>query len=481
MGKLDGLKPEGLFYWFEKLSSVPHGSGNTGPVADICENFAKERGLEYYRDALNNVIIIKEASEGYENSAPVILQGHLDMVCAKADGCPKDMAKEPIDIETDGEWVFAKDTSLGGDNIVAVAAALALLDGGAAEHPRLECVFTVDEETGMFGAEALDVSPLKGKMMINLDSEDEGVFTVSCAGGVRADCAIEGKTVNAEGREGICLTVSGLMGGHSGVDMDKGRASSNRIAARLLYTLNRSFDVLLSGVKGGEFDNVIPKHTALKLAVRADELEAIEEKINIIINNICSEYAATDPDIGITVEKCPVTEAADRELTDRCAFALYTVPYHVQRMSPSIAGLIQTSLNMGTLEYVNGKLRFGFAVRSSVASEKEELIQRLTAVLEQVGGSVATSGDYPGWEYREDSRLRETALAAYKAQSGKDGIVTAIHAGLECGLFCDKIKGLDCISMGPELHDVHSVRERLNVASTERMYALVKDILRALA
>ena len=387
-----------VFYWFERLSSVPHGSGNTSMIADICVEFARERGLEHYRDELNNVIIIKEASPGYENSPAVIIQGHLDMVCAKADGCEKDMSREAVELMTDGEWVWAKDTSLGGDNAVAVAAALAMLDGGITRHGRIECVFTVDEETGMYGADFIDVSCLKGKMLLNLDSEDEGVFTVSCAGGVRADCRIEGnREPLPKGFSALEIRISGLLGGHSGVDMGKGRAGADRLAARLLFALQREFDIRLCGICAGEFDNVIPKSAVCTLALEQSKAKDAAELVSKIYADIKNEYSLADPDICITL--CPAEEGAcfDKDATQRIIYGIYALPYHVQRMSDGIEGLIETSLNTGTLSLDESGVSLGIAVRSSVESERDEVVERIRAVMALAGGTVQTKGAYPGW------------------------------------------------------------------------------------
>ncbi len=421
MAALNGLKPEKVFEYFEKLCSVPHGSGNTKIISDLCVGFAKELGLRYRQEACNNLIIWKDGSVGYEQSEPIILQGHIDMVCAKTDECAKDMAAEGLDLRTDGEWVWADQTSLGGDNGIAVAMILAILADDTLPHPPLEAVFTVDEEVGMDGAFALDCSDLKGKKLLNLDSEEEGIFTVSCAGGMRADCTLPGKREPLGGESCYAVTLSGLQGGHSGGDIDKGRGSANALMGRVLYSaMDQLPGLRLAAIQGGRFDNVI-----------------------------CS----------------------------RCD-AVIAVPAGKEAMNVDFPGLVQTSLNLGVMHLTEDGLHFSYSIRSCIASQKAMLAQRVHAIVEFAGGTVSERGNYPGWQYERDSKLRELVLGVYRDLTGAEAKLEATHGGLECGLFIEKIPGLDAISLGPELHDVHSVRERLSVPSTERVYELVCEVLR---
>lgn len=479
MNVLKGCKPLKVFEYFELLSSVPHGSGNTKLISEICISFAKEHGLEYYADELNNVIIYKKASKGYESASPVILQGHLDMVCAADESSTIDMEKDGLILETDGEWVWAKGTSLGGDNAIAVAVIMAILDDDTLPHPPIEAVFTVDEETGMDGAAGLDMSRLSGKRLINLDSEEEGIFTVGCAGGARVNCSLDCKREENNNFDYYDITISGLMGGHSGVEIDKCRGSSNRLMGRMLYDLLSYTDLRLCSLEGGKLDNVIPKETIATVAIPKEDGDLLLDKIKEYERIYKSELSTADPDVDVSIKissskKLPLT----KEDTKRLLTVLYILPYHVQEMSADIDGLVQTSLNMGVLKLFLDKLTFSFAVRSSVTTQKEELIRRVKAVVEFAGGIVTSHGDYPAWQFAKISPLRDLVLASYKKLSGKDGKVMAIHAGLECGMFMEKIEGLDCISFGPDLRDVHSTRERLNIPSTERMYDLVCEILK---
>lgn len=479
MAVLTGIKPEKVFSYFEKLCSVPHGSGNTKIISDLCADFAKELGLRYRQEDCNNLIIWKEASPGYENADPVILQGHLDMVCAKTEDCPKDMATEGLDLETDGSWIWAKDTSLGGDNCIAVAMILAILADDTLPHPPIEAVFTVDEEVGMDGAFALDCSDLKGRKLLNLDSEEEGVFTVSCAGGARTDCFLPGKLKSLNGKFGYTVTLSGLQGGHSGADIHRGRGSANQLMGRVLYSAMERFPGLqLADIRGGRFDNVICSRNDAKVAVpakQASDFEAFIREFDAILKN---EYAGCDDGVSLTCAPASLSAAQSCETTSRMLHLLLALPQGVLAFNVDFPGLVQTSLNLGVMSMEEDGLHFSFSIRSCIASQKEMLIQRVRSIVEYAGGTVGESGNYPGWQYARDSRLKDMVLAAYKDVSGKDGIIEATHGGLECGLFIEKIPGLDAISMGPELHDVHSVRERLSIDSTERVYQLVCEILK---
>ncbi len=479
MAVLAGLKPEKVFEYFEKLCSVPHGSGNTKRISDLCVGFAKELGLKYRQEACNNVIIWKDASSGYEKSEPIILQGHIDMVCAKTDDCTKDMAKEGLDLRTDGEWIWADKTSLGGDNGIAVAMILALLADETLEHPPIEAVFTVDEEVGMDGAFALDCSDLKGRKLMNLDSEEEGVFTVSCAGGMRADCTLPGKLEPLGDETCYSVTISGLQGGHSGADINKGRGSANVLMGRVLYSAMEKFPGLrLAAIDGGKFDNVICSRCEAKAAVSTDQGAAFEQFIREFDATLKNEYAGCDDGITVECVKSEVPCAVSAETTSVMLHTLLALPQGVEAMNVDFPGLVQTSLNLGVIHLAEDGLHFTYSIRSCIASQKQMLAQRVHAIVEFAGGAVSERSSYPGWQYARESRFRELVLDAYHDITGADGKIEATHGGLECGLFIEKIPGLDAISLGPELHDVHSVREKLNVPSTERVYELVREVLK---
>ena len=479
MSVLSALKPADVFDYFEKLCAVPHGSGNTRIISDLCAGFARELGLKYRQDEANNLVIWKEASPGYEGAEPIILQGHMDMVCAKTEDCTKDMAAEGLDLMTDGQWVWAKDTTLGGDNCIAVAMILAILADQTLPHPPIEAVFTTDEETGMGGAFALDCSDLKGKKLLNLDSEEEGVFTVSCAGGIRLDCLLPGTAEDAAGLEGYAVTLDGLQGGHSGGDIDKGRGSANQLMGRVLYSAMEQVPGLrLADIRGGRFDNVICSRNCALVAVPRDKTADFEAFIRSFDGVLKKEYASSDAGVVLTCEKAEVREAMSAQVTSHMLHTLLALPQGVQAMSMDFPGLVQTSLNLGVMGMEADGLHATFSIRSCIDSQKAMMIQRVRSTVEYAGGTVSERNNYPGWRFVKESAFRDMVLEAYRDVSGKEPVVEATHGGLECGLFVEKIPGLDVLSMGPELHDVHSVRERLSVPSTERVYRLVCEILK---
>ncbi len=478
----ESCKPLSVFKYFELLSSVPHGSGNTKAISDICVDFAKKHGLDYYQDDLNNVIIYKKGSAGRENAEPVIIQGHLDMVCAKNPDDPIDMAKEPIKLVIDGEYLRADNTSLGGDDTIAVAMALSILEDDTLSHPPIEAVFTTDEETGMYGASGLDASRLRGRRMLNIDSEEEGVFTAGCAGGMRTNCEIPvSREKFGDGLVSYDVMIAGLLGGHSGGEIDKERGSSNKLMGRFLYNAALNMPMRLISLEGGVFDNVISYKTTATVAVSeldADRFEALALSYDKIYKN---ELSTSDPGVNLTF--CKSDCKGDTVVlpdTLKILKALYISPYGVQNMSMDIKGLVQTSLNLGILKLTENSLKYSFLIRSSVSTQKKELYDRVKTITELFGGTIKKHSDYPEWEYKKVSPLRDAALEAYRKVYGGEASITATHGGLECGFFSGKIKDLDCISYGPELYDIHSVRERLGIASVGRVYDLTCKILELL-
>ena len=479
MAVLSNLQPEKVFYYFEKLCSVPHGSGNTKQISDLCVGFAKELGLKYRQEACNNVIIWKNGSCGYENAAPIILQGHIDMVCAKTEDCTKDMTRDGLDVRTDGEWVWADKTSLGGDNGIAVAMILAILSDETLPHPPIEAVFTVDEEVGMDGAAFLDPAPLQGRRLLNIDSEDEGILTVSCAGGVRANMELP---VQAAPCALACwrVTLDGLKGGHSGVEIDKGRANASILMGRLLRRLSRELPMRLVQLHGGQADNAIaPKTTALVL-LPDQAWDRAEELTRACGQTFAHEYQTADPGIQVRFDReaTPAELPLTAESTGKVIGALALLPNGIQSMSMDIPGLVQTSLNLGILRLEEKEAVATYAVRSSLASEKEMVCDKIECLAQLLDGHVTYVGDYPAWEYKKDSQLRELVADIYEKQTGKKPVIEAIHAGLECGVFAGKLLGLDCISFGPNLEEIHTPRERMDVASVERTWSLVCEVLR---
>ncbi len=476
--KLAGLQPERVFAYFEKLCSIPHGSGNTKAISDYLASFAREQGLRYVQDTLNNVIIFKDATCGYENHAPVILQGHMDMVCVKDEDCTLDMGTQGLSVTHDGKDVFAVGTSLGGDNGIAVAYMLALLSDDSVAHPPLEIVITVDEETGMDGATGIDLSGLKGRTLLNLDSEDEGIFTVACAGGARGMISLP---LSRHAVYGPCvkLTVSELQGGHSGVEIHKNRANANKVMGELLGRVQQIMPVCITKLSGGAKDNAIACACQATLVAMGSHIERINDIVAQLQQEIRDTY--DEPNVVISADDVDALggNALSTQDSAKVIALLNSAPNGVQSWVEDIPDLVQTSLNLGVMN-LSDAFTMTFAVRSSVNREKRELLDRLQALADFYGAAYSEAGDYPAWEYKKESHLRDIMVDTYSRMFGKDATVVAIHAGLECGILSDKLPGLDCVSIGPNMQDIHTSRERLNIASTERTWLFLLEILKAL-
>lgn len=480
MGVLEGLEPVRVFHFFEEICKIPHGSGNVTQISDYLVDFAKERKLFYLQDELKNVIIVKDATPGYEEEPAVILQGHMDMVAVKKPDCNIDMKVEGLRLQVDGDKVYAEDTSLGGDDGIAVAYALALLDAEDLPHPRLEVVITVDEEVGMDGARGIDLSALTGKRMLNLDSEEEGIFLTSCAGGAGVKCYLPVAVCEKQG-EIYRISVEGLLGGHSGAEINKERGNSNCIMGRILYRLTEKLPVCLKSLEGGLADNAIPRQTVAEVLIQKENEAVFKEVLLKVEEEIKGELATKDPDFQITVvfvEEAQIF-CADEESTAQAASYLIALPNGVQAMSADVPGLVETSLNLGILKYdaAEQEICCEFSVRSCIESAKHALMAKLGAVTELAGGSYSVSGDYPGWAYRVDSPLREKMVAVYEEMYGKKPELTAIHAGLECGILAAKIDDLDCISFGPDMENIHTTEETLSISSTKRVWDYLVKLL----
>jgi len=465
--------PDGarIFEFFEEISSIPHGSGNTKLIADYLVSFAKVRGLEALRDSHDNVIIKKKASEGYSSRPTVILQGHLDMVAEKKANSDVDMTKDALKLYIDGDFIRAEDTTLGGDDGVAIAYILALLDGSY-PHPAIEAVFTADEEIGLIGAKALDASSLEGKMLINIDSDEEGIFTVGCAGGVRCD------TVMTVEREAFCgevfkASVSGFKGGHSGVEIDKGRANAIKALGKALLALG---DIRIIDVSGGNADNAIPRAAECLFASENDALSLLAK----VRSELIAEYGSIEPDMEFSLEKASDEKAAmplSRKDTERVIGLISDTPTGVIAMSRDIEGLVETSLNLGIIR-LDDAFRLTASVRSSLESEKKKLRDRLKAISLQYSADYSERGEYPAWEYKPSSYLCDTMVSVYEKMYNKKPVVQTIHAGLECGIFTEKIEGLECVSIGPDNFDIHTTEEHLSISSTVRVWEYLLEVLK---
>ncbi len=479
MGVLSHLKPEAVFYYFEDICRIPHGSGNVAALVDYCVAFAEANGLEWERDEAQNLVIRKSASPGYENSDVLILQGHTDMVCEKETDLEFDFTKDAIRPFVDGDWLRAEGTTLGGDNGIAVAMCLALLADNSLPHPPLEVLLTSDEETGMLGAFAFDCNRLKGHKLINLDSEYEGVLMCSCAGGANAYSTLpvrkEKKIVQS-----ISLEITGLASGHSGVEIHKGRANSNVLMARLLKALTDKYGVQLVELQGGQRETAIASRSRAVVGTADGAAEEVIACAQAIAQGFKKEYATTEPGMQILIGDAGVGEAdvVTAEDMKKLCRVLLALPDAVQAMSADMPGLVQTSVNFGVLELREEEVYFSNTARSSMTSQKMWILEKVASIVELAGGTTEISGNYPGWSYNPNSVVKDTILAAYKKLFGKDATVDAVHAGIECGLFADSIPELDCVSIGPEMADVHTPREHLSISSVQRTYELLCEVLK---
>lgn len=491
----ENLEPKAVFHYFEDICRIPHGSGNIEEISNYLVNFAKERNLEYYQDEALNVIIIKEASLGYENHEPVMLQGHMDMVAVKKPDCDIDMKKEGLFIRVDGDRVYAEGTSLGGDDGIAVAYGLALLDGSY-KHPRIELVITVDEETGMDGARAIDFTPCRAHTLINLDSEEEGIFLTGCAGGARVNYRLDYVQQKVKGIP-CTIKVSGLMGGHSGAEIHKERGNADCLLARVLKELASKVTFCIESMEGGLADNAIPREAFAKIVITGHKLQKevisfgsedfSESECRSLVENMIIragrdlQTELSEKDSGITVEvsfeQAKERACMDKEQSLRMTAFLNTIPYGVQAMSGAMEGLVETSLNLGILKCGEGYFHGGISVRSSLESAKYALIDKLKSIAYLAGVRTEVTGDYPGWAYRKDSPLRDKMAEVYEEMFHKKPEIQAIHAGLECGLFAHKIADLDCVSIGPDMKNIHTTEEELSISSTERVWKFLIKLL----
>lgn len=476
---LQDIEPGEVFHFFEEICSIPHPSYREKAISDYLVAFARERNLEVQQDDLYNVIIVKEATQGYENVEPVIIQGHMDMVCEKTPDCTKDMETEGLDLYVDGDYVRAKDTTLGGDDGIAVAYALALLDSQTISHPKLEVVITVSEEVGMEGASHIDLSGLTGHTLLNIDSEEEGIFLTSCAGGCVARLEIPTASSKAQGLLAE-VEISGLAGGHSGTEIDKNRGNANVLLARVLNACCSVVPIRLVCMEGGKKDNVIPSLAKAQILLNPGDWEVFESGVHRMEQALGEEYAVSDAGISTTVEKIEEQEcqAVSYEDTRKALGVIIGLPDGVQYMSSEISGLVETSLNLGIMKVeAHGGIQLSYCIRSSVTTRKHFIVQRLQAIAEALGGTVEVTGDYPAWEYRRDSRIREKMVSLYRQMYGKEPEVQAIHAGLECGILAGEIDDLDCVSFGPDILDIHTVQERLSISSTKRVWEFLIKLL----
>lgn len=481
MGALDGLQPESVFHFFEEISRIPHGSGNTGAISDYLKAFADERGLFCRQDTLGNIVIIREASSAREAEEPYILQAHMDMVAVSAPGMQIDMKREPLRLQVEDGRIFAEGTSLGGDDGIGVAYCLAVLDAETLSLPRLEVILTVDEETGMEGATEIDLSMLRGRRMINLDQEEEGIFITSCAGGARVDVEIpmEREETPGEAYRLVEFRITGLAGGHSGMEIGKG-SNANRLLGTFLCGLSQRYDIRLARMKGGLADNAIPREAEAVLFVREKDMAEILSHAETEERKIRETLRDKEP--GFQLKKVchdviVSLPAYTRTTTRDALICLCKLPNGIVAMSKDVEGLVETSLNLGVLSLQDDCLRLQYAVRSSVDEDKETLCRQMKQIAGRAGAKVSVRNAYPGWAYRKDSPLREKMVRIYEEMYGKKPILEAIHAGLECGILAGKIPNLDCVSIGPDLQNVHTAEESMDIESVGRVWTYLLEVL----
>ena len=481
MSVLGELQPNKVFKYFEEICSIPHGSRNLQQISDYLVDFAKAHELKYRQDEDLNVIIWKDATPGYEQAPTVILQGHMDMVAVKEADCTLDLEKDGLLLEIDGDWVQAKGTSLGADDGIAVAYALTILAANDIPHPTLEAVFTVGEEVGLTGATALDASDLTGKILMNMDSENEGVFLIGCAGAATVACCLPVHKENVSGQM-VEWHIDGLMGGHSGMEINKERANANKVFGRFLAYCMEKTDFAIVSANGGEKENAIAKQCDAVLVVPEENIAVFEDTVSAFEAILKKEHLFTDPDLHIYVEKkeCGEFEVLTKETVQKLMALLIHLPNGVQKRIPEFPDSVQTSLNMGILEQTEDEISMTFSVRSSVTSEKEWLMRQMEHLTKVFGGYCRISGVYSAWEYQPDSKIRPLMIETYEEITGKKPETAAIHAGVECGIFSEKLPGLDCISYGPQINDIHTTRERISISSVKRNWELTVEVLKKL-
>jgi len=465
-----------MFYFFEELSKIPRGSGEEKAVSDHVFEYAKEKGLEVYQDGANNIIIKKEAHPSMKDRPTIILQGHLDMVNVKEENSDHDFSKDPIELIYKDNLITANGTTLGADNGIAVAMTLAMLTDDTLVHPKLTALFTTEEETGMGGATNLDATHVEGEILINIDSEEEGVLLGSCAGGVRNIVTQNIKRTDSKYKEYYKLKVSGLLGGHSGSEIHTGRANAIKLLGRILQKAKSELNFDLVELNGGAKMNVIPNKA--EVIITTDDSSKLEEVLNNMKMIFSNEFSMVEKNIELTLEKVDsdlkVLTTEDR---NKVISLLRLIPYGPQTMSQAIPGLVQSSTNLGVLTTEGDSIMFESAIRSSVQTLKNDIAMTIEEAAALTGAKFELISDYPAWEYKENSHIRDVFKNSYKNLYNKEAKIDAIHAGLECGLLTEKLGDIDMISVGPNMYEVHSPNERLEIESTIRTWDLLKDVL----
>lgn len=476
---LKDLNPSLVFKYFEEISQIPRGSGNEKQISDFLLNFAKELNLEVIQDDSLNILIRKPASKGYENCPGVILQGHMDMVCEKNKDVEHDFEKDPLGLRIVDDMIYANGTTLGADNGIAVAMGMAVLASNDLDHPSLEVLITSDEEAGMTGANGLDGSLLQGKYILNLDSEEEGYILVSCAGGNRTLITLP-LTYNAvdENKQGFLLEIKGLLGGHSGMDIVKQRANSNILMGRVLNTLGVEFDLV--EVNGGSKSNAIPRECEAKIVVNKDDVSTLKNNLVKVESILQNEFKTVDAGLKVELSETSVDKVFADDCKVKAIQLLNLIPNGIQTVSMDIEGLVESSSNLGVVVTVDDKMTFESTVRSSVATLRDNLNNKSKLVCDAVGANFASNGAYPAWEYAKDSKLEQLCIEVYEKLTGNKPIITAIHAGLECGLLLDKMEGAEAVSMGPNMFEVHTPNEHVSISSIKNVWDYLVVLLKSM-
>ncbi len=478
MGILSGLEPERVLYYFEEYAAIPHGSYDISAAADYLVAFAEKRGLRSVRDSYGNVVIFADGTEGYENSPAVILQAHTDMVCVKAEGVEHDFHKDGLKLAVDGDMIHANGTTLGGDDGIGVAYMLAILESDTIPHPPLECLFTADEEVGMLGANAFDASILSGKTMVNLDSEHEGIFTCGCAGGALAELVLPISRASVTGTP-VVVTLEGLKGGHSGEMIASGRASANKLMGRFLYELSDVVPFSIERISGGEKDNAIAVSAKAHLVADEDEYAEIEKFAEQFQAAVRGEMQGIDDDFVVHIAKGQPRrfQVLDVSSQDKVISLLIMMPHGLRKRNGLFPKLAETSTNLGIIRTTDTEFVCGSLPRSAVGSGLRALLHEFKALAAFAGADFKLSGQYPEWQYHDESPLKSRMTELYRRMFGKEAVVEVVHGGVECGIFTKKIKGLDVVSIGPDIIDIHTASEKLSVSSTKRVWEFLLALL----
>lgn len=471
---MENLRKNAVFNWFYKINQIPRGSGNEEAIANFLVGFAEDRNLKVRKDSANNVIIEKEATEGYENSKSVIIQGHMDMVCVKEDGSTHDFEKDPIDMYIDGDFLKARGTTLGGDDGMAVAYALTILDSDEIRHPRLTVLITTEEETTMKGAGSIKKGDAEGDYLLNIDSEEESIFLVSSAGGAEtvSSFKLEWEDKNSEA---LKVKISGLEGGHSGMEINRDKANANVLAARVLGDLRREMQIRLAKINGGTKHNAIANRNEFIICV--EDLELAKSRIKELEEDFAHEYKSTDPNLKIEVEEIRVERVLSEELSNRFISFAVSVPNGVFAYSKNIDGLVETSLNNAIVSQGEEVIEYVISVRSASASKLKFLIEKLNTIADVNGAKFEIENEYPGWEYEPESKLKDIAEETWNAMYPNKATFEAVHAGLECGILKRALPNTEMISFGPDMFDAHSPKERISISSTKKVYDFTLKLL----